>query len=291
MANFPRPNGNGYDNGNFASNHNGPYISVNGRRKPIGPGIYGSEINAVARAGRRMTRVRDGYATMVNSGKFYTPDELIGKNGKPVKFVEIPDRTKGAPAGMESVLVFLDQANIQANAPCRHIDQDNLLNYIGEDRYIQEAYAYVPIDPRRPDGKDFLIRGLQNAGWQVSRKMGKIAGESYKANVDIEMCIDIMRCAQQIRPDIVVLCSGDGDFVPVVKELRRMGIRVEVASFEIAADNELQREASGFISLDVWLRDIAESLADELEAEQFSENAPDNNFSPEPVQEQEERAE
>lgn len=159
---------------------------------------------------------------------------------------------------MERVLVFLDFANIDAG--CRafaRMDYARLLDYLSQGRFLVEAYAYVPIDPRRPEGRNGLIRHLQCSGWMVFPKLGKIAGDSYKSNVDVEMTIDMMRSAEQIRPDIVVLCSGDGDFIPVVRELRRRGIRTEVASFEGQADATLPYEASGFISLDVCLEELA----------------------------------
>ena len=101
----------------------------------------------------------------------------------------------------------------------------------------------------------------------VFPKLGKIAGDSYKSNVDVEMTIDMMRSAEQIRPDIMILCSGDGDFIPVVRELRRRGIRTEVASFEAQADATLPYEASGFISLNVWQEELADAEAGDAEAE------------------------
>lgn len=159
---------------------------------------------------------------------------------------------------MERVLVFLDFANIDAGCrPFGRMDYASLLEYLAQGRFLVEAYAYVPVDPRRPEGRDPLIRHLQRSGWMVFPKLGKIAGNSYKSNVDVEMTIDMMRSAEQIRPDIMLLCSGDGDFIPVVRELRRRGIRTEVASFEAQADATLPYEASGFISLDVWQRELA----------------------------------
>ena len=167
----------------------------------------------------------------------------------------MPERLKAMEK--ERTLVFLDFANIAAGSgPFGHMDFGALLDYLAEDRFLVDAYAYVPIDPRRPEARRNMIRALQMDHWMVYQKMGKIAGDSYKSNVDVEMCIDIMRSAQVIKPDIIVLCSGDGDFLPVIRELRKMGIRTEVASFETSADASLAYEASGFISLDVWLEQL-----------------------------------
>lgn len=158
---------------------------------------------------------------------------------------------------MERITVFMDFANIAAGFTLHdRMSYGHLLGYLGEGRFIIDAYAYVPIDPRNPKGRDWIIEHLQENGWMVTSKVGKTAGEGYKCNVDVEMTIDIMRHAYQVRPDILILCSGDGDFLPVVRELRRMGIRTEVAAFHGSAARELKREASGFILLDQWLSDM-----------------------------------
>jgi uncharacterized LabA/DUF88 family protein len=155
---------------------------------------------------------------------------------------------------MERMIIFMDFANIDAGSR-RHgrLDYGHLLNYLAEGRFLIDAYNYVPIDPRRSHERERFIDDLWQQGWNVQPKMGKIAGDTYKCNVDVEMTIDMMRAAQEIRPDIIVLCSGDEDFLPVVLELRRMGIRTEVASFEQNVGRRLALQASGFISLDAYL--------------------------------------
>lgn len=152
---------------------------------------------------------------------------------------------------MERIAVFLDFANIEAAAQCR-IDYGSLRQYLGEGRHIIECFAYVPIDPRYPQGRDGMIHHLQQSGWMVHTKMGKLAGDTYKANVDVEMTIDIIRCSEVMRPDILVLCSGDGDFLPLIRYLRQRGVRIETASFQRAASRETKAEANGFIDLDLW---------------------------------------
>lgn len=173
---------------------------------------------------------------------------------------------------MTRVTAFLDLANIEASAPGR-VDYRALHSYLGEGRYLQEAYAYVPVDPRDPRGRDGLISHLQQSGWMIHTKMGKLAGTSYKANMDVEMTIDIIQCVEIVRPDIVVLCSGDGDFLPLIRFMRQRGVRIEVAAFQRAASREVRTESSGFIDLDYW---YAES------GRQFLQRTPDSPVHHEP---------
>ena len=255
MANFPAANF--YQQ---SRNKNSSTVIINGRRVPVGEGLYGRDIaNMAGGPGRRPVLIEKGKTTPLDQNHFYTPGELMNNHGESFKISSIPDRTKGGfPGTAERVLVFLDFANIDAGGRSyADVHYGDLLSYLAEGRFLVEAYAYVPIDPRQVEARRGLVHHLQENGWMVFEKLGKIAGNTYKSNVDVEMCIDIMRSAQQIHPDILVICSGDGDFLPVVRELRRMGIRTEVASFEEAADTTLRREASGFISLDVWQNEVS----------------------------------
>ena len=156
---------------------------------------------------------------------------------------------------MMKVAVFLDYANINASARqfnC-NVDYGALLNYLAdeaEDRTLQAAYAYVPIDPRQEHAKDAFIAELWQDGYIVKTKVGTIAGETYKCDFDVEMTLDISRVAYSNAPDIIVLVSGDSDLIPIVLDMRNRGIRVEVAAFEAAMSRHLALRASGFINLD-----------------------------------------
>jgi uncharacterized LabA/DUF88 family protein len=179
---------------------------------------------------------------------------------------------------MMKVAVFLDYANINAAARqlnC-NVDYEALLNYLAdeaEERTLQAAYAYVPIDPRQEHAMDETISELWQAGYIVNSKVGTIAGESYKCDFDVEMALDISRIAYTNAPDIVVLVSGDGDFIPIVLDMRNRGIRVEVAAFDFAMSRQLTLKSSGFINLDVL---IGENTS---EPESFSQSEPEEESS------------
>lgn len=157
---------------------------------------------------------------------------------------------------MEKVIVFVDYANINRSAQDAGIDIDygELLGYLAdpnEGRFLQEAFAYVPVDPRQDHAMDQKIQELWDQGFVVKPKVGTIAGQTYKCDFDVEITLDMARAAFDMKPDIVVLVSGDSDFVPVVLELRSKGIRVEVASFGRSMSSLLRHRCSGYINLDL----------------------------------------
>ena len=252
---------------------NGSTAIINGRRVNIGQGMQQNELQTLCGGpGRRPVKISGGRAETMEPKSFYSPQDFCDSKGNPCKISSIPDRTKGDRFSGERVLIFLDFANIDAGSRSfGALHYGDLLSYLGEGRFVVEAYAYVPIDPRRPEGRRDLVRHLQENGWMVTQKVGKIAGNSYKSNVNVEMCMDMVDSAHQIRPDIIVLCSGDGDFLPVVRRLRKMGIRTEVAAFEKTADSMLPYEASGFISLDVWQNGLETEPSGEKESLPYTE--------------------
>ena len=156
---------------------------------------------------------------------------------------------------LQRTIFFLDFANINRAASDKGIDVDygHLKQYMGFGRELLDAYCYVPIDPRTEHRYDRDIEELQKAGYLVTTKLGTYAGDSYKCDFDVEMTIDIIRMAHIIKPDIIVIGTGDSDFIPVVTELRKMGIRVEVAAFNSSMSKRLKLNTSGFIDLDTYV--------------------------------------
>ena len=66
-----------------------------------------------------------------------------------------------------------------------------------------------------------------------------------KANADLDLAVDAL--LQSANLDRVLLVTGDGDFVQVVRALQNRGCRVEVVAFRNVSA-ELRREADMFMS-------------------------------------------
>jgi len=66
-----------------------------------------------------------------------------------------------------------------------------------------------------------------------------------KANADLDMAVDVL--SQSDKLDYVLLATGDGDFVQVVKTLQNKGCRVEVMAFTNVS-GDLKREVDVFTS-------------------------------------------
>ena len=151
------------------------------------------------------------------------------------------------------VAVFVDHANISRSARDKRIEIDYraFLKYLVADRHLVEAISHVPVDPRNPHAMDKEIEDLWCAAYLVKPKIGKIQGETYKCNVDVEMTIDMLNAGLDMNIDTIILVSGDGDFLPVIEYLRGRGIRVEICGFVDNMARELILKSSGFIDAEV----------------------------------------
>jgi uncharacterized LabA/DUF88 family protein len=152
---------------------------------------------------------------------------------------------------LKKILLFIDYANINRAAKDNNIKLDyaHLKDHLSIGRELLEAYCYIPINPNDEHKYDKEMEILQEIGYFVTTKRGTSRGGTYKCNMDIEMTIDMIRTAHIVKPDVVILASGDGDFAAVLDELRKLGIRAEVAAFKSTMSKQLRLRASAFIDL------------------------------------------
>ena len=68
-----------------------------------------------------------------------------------------------------------------------------------------------------------------------------------KANLDIELVVDMMKTARNL--DIAIVVSGDGDFAPAIRAVQEQGVRVEVISFRGNTSSDLIEVADQFTDI------------------------------------------
>ena len=76
-------------------------------------------------------------------------------------------------------------------------------------------------------------------------------GGAKKADWDVGIVIDAIRTAPSL--DVIVLVSGDGDFIALVEYLKNQGKRVEVMAFGRTTSGKLKEVADEFIDMDQGL--------------------------------------
>ncbi|KKR50319.1 MAG: hypothetical protein UT84_C0012G0022, partial [Candidatus Curtissbacteria bacterium GW2011_GWA1_40_16] len=91
---------------------------------------------------------------------------------------------------------------------------------------------------------------LGKAGIEIRSKPLQIfLGGAKKADWDVGLAIDAVIMAPKL--DSIILLSGDGDYVPLVKYLQNThGCQVEVVAFGKSASARLIEAADDFLDLD-----------------------------------------
>jgi uncharacterized LabA/DUF88 family protein len=149
----------------------------------------------------------------------------------------------------KNVAVFVDVANIFYAAKAAGVDIDyvTLLKAATAGRDFVRAYAYTGLDPENENQRQFHAF-LARSGYKVvSKDIRKYGDGRIKANLDIELVVDLMRTASNL--DIAVVVSGDGDFAPAIRAVQQQGVRVEVISFRGNTSSDLIEVADLFTDI------------------------------------------
>ncbi len=159
------------------------------------------------------------------------------------------DRRTDIPMTELRVGIFVDVQNIfYAAKPFNaRLDFEKLLELSVGKRRLIRAIAYVVQSPD-VDQSNFISM-LQQKSYEVKIKdLRQRSDGSAKGDWDMGMAIDIMRFVDKL--DVVVLVSGDGDFVPLVDLVKTLGPRVEVISFTYNTARDLINSADEHIPIE-----------------------------------------
>jgi len=114
------------------------------------------------------------------------------------------------------------------------------------------AYYYTSTISDEPGWTDSRL-ALRALGFEP-RLFRRERGRS-KA-VDVALTTDVLTLAAEERYEVAVIFAGDGDYVPLVEAVKRMGRHVVVGFFESNGLNpELRIAADGFVDLTDHLAD------------------------------------
>ncbi|MHB8459763.1 MAG: LabA-like NYN domain-containing protein [Candidatus Limnocylindrales bacterium] len=149
----------------------------------------------------------------------------------------------------KNVAVFVDVANIFYAAKSAGVDIDyvTMLKSATAGRDLVRAYAYTGLDPDNENQRNFHDF-LRRHGYKVvSKDIRKYGDGKVKANLDIELVVDMMKTARNL--DIAIVVSGDGDFAPAIRAVQEMGVRCEVISFRGNTSSDLIEVADLFTDI------------------------------------------
>lgn len=115
------------------------------------------------------------------------------------------------------------------------------------DRPIVRAIAYG-IKADMPEENTFFD-ALKKAGFEVKLKeLQSFYGGAKKGDWDVGIVMDIIKLIPKL--DVVVLASGDGDYIPLLEYLEVLGVRVELVSFGKSTSSKMRGLIEHYLDLD-----------------------------------------
>ena len=182
----------------------------------------------------------------------------------------------------QRVGIFVDVQNLYHSAKNLYhgrVNYNELIKHLVGDRQLIRSLAYVVksegIEAARQDSsraprvarmsendgrglssEASFFEALEKAGLELRVKDLQIfAGGMKKADWDVGMAVDAIRMASFL--DVVILVTGDGDFLPLIDYLKwGVGRLVEVAAFKRSASAKIQEAADKFINIEDIPRSI-----------------------------------
>ncbi|MCK4670662.1 MAG: NYN domain-containing protein [Nanoarchaeota archaeon] len=150
----------------------------------------------------------------------------------------------------QRVGIFIDVQNMYYSAKNLHnakVNFQEILKRATAGRHLIRAICYV-VKTEEGGGSGFFD-ALENLGFEIkSKELQIFYGGAKKGDWDVGIAMDIMRLASKL--DVVVLVSGDGDFMELLEHAEALGCRTEVLAFGKAASSKLKKTAHEFLDMD-----------------------------------------
>lgn len=157
--------------------------------------------------------------------------------------------------------IFIDVANLYHSAKNLYrgrVNYQELIKNLVGGRQLIRAIAYV-VKSDTAIGEAAFFDALEKAGLELRVKELQVYGDGLKkGDWDVGMAIDAVRMSDFL--DVVILVTGDGDYLPLLNYLKwGKGRLVEVAAFHKSASAKLQEAADKFVNIESIPRIILKS--------------------------------
>jgi len=149
----------------------------------------------------------------------------------------------------QRVAVFIDTQNMYHSA--KHVFNAKvsfsaLVEAVVGSRMMSRAIAYVA-KSKGGDESAFFEALLANGIELKIKDVQEFASGAKKADWDVGMAVDAISISSKV--DVVILATGDGDFVPLVEYLKAHGVICEVAAFAESTNARLKEVSDAFLDL------------------------------------------
>jgi uncharacterized LabA/DUF88 family protein len=148
------------------------------------------------------------------------------------------------------VAVFIDGSNLfyAALQLGIEIDYSRLLCCLAGNTRLLRAFFYTGVDRTNDKQQGFLLWMRRNGYRVVTKDLIQLPDGSKKANLDVEIAVDMLTLSAHC--DTAILLSGDGDLAYAVNAISYRGVRVAVVSLRSMTSDSLINVADHYVDLD-----------------------------------------
>jgi uncharacterized LabA/DUF88 family protein len=150
----------------------------------------------------------------------------------------------------QRVGVFVDVQNLYYSARNIYnarVKINEVLDAAVAGRKLIRAIAYV-VQADMPEEHTFF-EALEKAGFEVKiKQLQTFAGGHQKGDWDVGIAMDIIKLMNKL--DVIVLASGDGDYLPLLEYLQMSGQFTETLAFGKSCSGKVKEVTDYFIDLD-----------------------------------------
>jgi uncharacterized LabA/DUF88 family protein len=139
----------------------------------------------------------------------------------------------------ERVVVFVDGSNLfyAASQLSLEIDYAKFLHFLVNGRRLLRAYFYTGVDRTNEKQQGFLLWMSRNGYRVISKDLQQMPDGGKKANLDVEIAVDMVSLVGSY--DTAILVTGDGDLAYAANAVAYHGVWVEVVSLPSMTSDSL----------------------------------------------------
>ena len=148
------------------------------------------------------------------------------------------------------VAIFIDGSNLFYAAIQLGIEIDYtklLVRLTGGSRLLR-AFFYTGVDRTNEKQQGFLLWMRRNGYRVIAKDLVQLPDGSKKANLDVEIAVDLMALVGSF--DTAVIVSGDGDLAYAADAVSYRGARIEVVSLRSITSDSLINVSDRYVDLD-----------------------------------------
>jgi uncharacterized LabA/DUF88 family protein len=185
-----------------------------------------------------------------DSNPIFTPEQVLENRGR--------------------VAIFIDGSNLfyAALQLGIEIDYTKLLSRLTAGSRLLRAFFYTGVDRTNEKQQGFLLWMRRNGYRVIAKDLVQLPDGSKKANLDVEIAVDLMALVGKY--DTAVIVSGDGDLAYAADGVSYRGARVEVVSLRSMTSDSLINVADRYIDLEQIKEEIQKTPKHHINYGSFS---------------------